>query len=95
MKITIIGSGYVGLVTAACLSEMGNDVFCLDLDEKKIAMLIRGQVPIYEPGLDEIIARNMKLGRLVFSQDVEASVKHGDIQFIAVETPPVEVVLLI
>lgn len=90
MKITIIGSGYVGLVTAACLSEMGNDVFCLDLDEKKIAMLIRGQVPIYEPGLDEIIARNMKLGRLVFSQDVEASVKHGDIQFIAVGTPPDE-----
>ncbi len=90
MKITIIGSGYVGLVTAACLSEMGNDVFCLDLDEKKITMLIRGQVPIYEPGLDEIIARNMKLGRLVFSQDVEASVKHGDIQFIAVGTPPDE-----
>ncbi len=90
MKITIIGSGYVGLVTAACLSEMGNDVFCLDLDEKKIAMLICGQVPIYEPGLDEIIARNMKLGRLVFSQDVEASVKHGDIQFIAVGTPPDE-----
>ncbi len=90
MKITIIGSGYVGLVTAACLSEMGNDVFCLDVDEKKIAMLIRGQVPIYEPGLDEIIARNMKLGRLNFSTDIEASVQHGDIQFIAVGTPPDE-----
>ena len=90
MKITIIGSGYVGLVTAACLSEMGNDVFCLDVDEKKIAMLIGGQVPIYEPGLDEIIARNMKLGRLIFSTDVEASVQHGDIQFIAVGTPPDE-----
>lgn len=90
MKITIIGSGYVGLVTAACLSEMGNDVFCLDLDEKKITMLSNGQVPIYEPGLDEIIARNMKLGRLFFSTDIKASVQHGDIQFIAVGTPPDE-----
>lgn len=90
MKITIIGSGYVGLVTAACLSEMGNDVFCLDLDEKKITMLSSGQVPIYEPGLDEIIARNMKLGRLIFSTDIKASVQHGDIQFIAVGTPPDE-----
>ena len=90
MKITIIGSGYVGLVTAACLSEMGNDIFCLDLDEKKIQMLSNGQVPIYEPGLDEIIARNTKLGRLTFSTDVKASVQHGDIQFIAVGTPPDE-----
>ena len=90
MKITIIGSGYVGLVTAACLSEMGNDVFCLDLDEKKIAMLVGGQVPIYEPGLDEIISRNMKLGRLTFSTNIKASVQHGDIQFIAVGTPPDE-----
>lgn len=90
MKITIIGSGYVGLVTAACLSEMGNDVFCLDLDETKISMLTCGQVPIYEPGLDEIIARNMKLGRLIFSTDVKSSVQHGDIQFIAVGTPPDE-----
>ncbi len=90
MKITIIGSGYVGLVTAACLSEMGNDVFCLDLDQDKIAMLSNGQIPIYEPGLDEIISRNSKLGRLVFSTDVKASVQHGDIQFIAVGTPPDE-----
>jgi UDPglucose 6-dehydrogenase len=90
LKITIIGSGYVGLVTAACLSEMGNDVFCLDLDENKIAMLSNGQIPIYEPGLDEIIARNCKLGRLIFSTDVKASVQHGDIQFIAVGTPPDE-----
>ncbi len=90
MKITIIGSGYVGLVTAACLSEMGNDVFCLDLDENKIAMLSKGQIPIFEPGLDEIIARNSKLGRLIFSTDVKASVDHGDIQFIAVGTPPDE-----
>jgi UDPglucose 6-dehydrogenase len=90
LKITIIGSGYVGLVTAACLSEMGNDVFCLDLDENKIAMLSKGQIPIFEPGLDEIIARNSKLGRLIFSTDVKASVDHGDIQFIAVGTPPDE-----
>ena len=80
----------MGLVTAACLSEKGNDVFCLDLDEKKIAMLVGGQVPIYEPGLDEIISRNMKLGRLTFSTNIKASVLHGDIQFIAVGTPPDE-----
>ncbi len=90
MKVTIIGSGYVGLVTGACLSEQGNDVFCLDLDPKKIAILNSGGVPIYEPGLKEMIERNRAAGRLQFSTDIAASVAHGDIQFIAVGTPPDE-----
>ena len=67
MKITVIGSGYVGLVTGACLAELGNDVFCLDLDQKKIDLLNNGDIPIYEPGLDEMIARNRQAGRIRFS----------------------------
>ena len=90
MKVTIIGSGYVGLVTGACLAEQGNNVFCLDLDPKKIAILNSGGVPIYEPGLKEMIERNRAAGRLQFSTDIAASVAHGDIQFIAVGTPPDE-----
>lgn len=90
MKVTIIGSGYVGLVTGACLAEQGNSVFCLDLDPKKIAILNSGGVPIYEPGLKEMIERNRAAGRLQFSTDIAASVAHGDIQFIAVGTPPDE-----
>jgi UDPglucose 6-dehydrogenase len=90
MKVTIIGSGYVGLVTGACLAEQGNNVFCLDLDPKKIAILNSGGVPIYEPGLKEMIERNRAAGRLQFSTDIAASVAHGEIQFIAVGTPPDE-----
>jgi len=90
MKVTIVGSGYVGLVTGACLAEIGNDVFCLDLDPKKIATLNAGGVPIFEPGLKEVIERNRAAGRLQFSTDVAASVAHGEIQFIAVGTPPDE-----
>lgn len=90
MNITIIGTGYVGLVTGACLADLGNHVFCLDLDQTKIDSLNSGEVPIYEPGLKEIIDRNVAAGRLRFSTDVPASVIHGDIQFIAVGTPPDE-----
>lgn len=90
MNITIIGSGYVGLVTGACLAELGNHVFCLDVDQKKIDLLNQGGVPIYEPGLKEMIARNMEAGRIQFSTDVKASVEYGKIQFIAVGTPPDE-----
>jgi UDPglucose 6-dehydrogenase len=90
MNITIIGTGYVGLVTGACLAELGNSVFCLDLDQRKIDTLNSGGVPIYEPGIKEIIERNVEAGRLTFSSDVGASVAHGDIQFIAVGTPPDE-----
>ena len=90
MKITIIGTGYVGLVTGACLAELGNDVFCLDVDEAKIALLNSGGIPIHEPGLMEVVARNRAAGRLQFSTDVAASVAHGALQFIAVGTPPDE-----
>ena len=90
MKITIIGTGYVGLVTGACLAELGNDVFCLDVDQRKIDILNGGGIPIHEPGLEEIVARNRAAGRIQFSTDVEASVAHGDVQFIAVGTPPDE-----
>src|SRR3954469_12393509 len=90
MKITIIGTGYVGLVTGACLAELGNDVFCLDLDDKKIALLNSGGIPIHEPGLEEVVARNRAAGRLRFSTDIAASVAHGTLQFIAVGTPPDE-----
>jgi UDPglucose 6-dehydrogenase len=90
MKITIIGTGYVGLVTGACLAELGNDVFCLDVDQAKIDLLNNGGIPIHEPGLAEIVGRNRAAGRLQFSTDVAASVAHGALQFIAVGTPPDE-----
>jgi UDPglucose 6-dehydrogenase len=90
MNITVIGTGYVGLVTGTCLAELGNTVFCLDVDQAKIDMLNRGEIPIYEPGLKELVGRNRSAGRLIFSTDVAASVAHGDIQFIAVGTPPDE-----
>ncbi|ACR28067.1 UDP-glucose dehydrogenase family protein [Burkholderia glumae] len=90
MKITIIGTGYVGLVTGACLAEIGHDVFCLDVDPRKIEILNNGGIPIHEPGLQEIIARTRAAGRITFSTDVAASVAHGEIQFIAVGTPPDE-----
>ena len=90
MKITIIGTGYVGLVTGTCLAEVGNDVLCLDLDERKINMLKDGGIPIYEPGLEDMVKRNAAAGRLTFTTNVEEAVAHGTIQFIAVGTPPDE-----
>ena len=87
MNITVIGTGYVGLVTGACLADLGNHVFCLDVDPAKINLLNSGGVPIYEPGLKELIDRNVEAGRLTFSTDVAASVAHGSVQFIAVGTP--------
>src|SRR3990172_5250074 len=88
MKITIIGTGYVGLVSGACLAELGNDVMCLDVDAAKNAMLKRGEIPIYEPGLEPLVKRNAAAGRLHFTTDAAASVAHGQVQFIAVGTPP-------
>jgi UDPglucose 6-dehydrogenase len=90
MKITVIGTGYVGLVTGACLSEMGNEVVCLDIDARKIEVLEGGGVPIHEPGLDLVVQRNAAAGRLRFTTDVAAAVAHGTLQFIAVGTPPEE-----
>ena len=90
MKVTIFGSGYVGLVTGTCLAEVGNDVVCVDVDEKKIEMLNNGQIPIYEPGLEEMVHNNAAAGRLHFTTDVKAGVDHGLFQFIAVGTPPDE-----
>ena len=90
MKITVIGTGYVGLVSGACLAEMGNHVLCLDVDPRKIEVLNSGGIPIHEPGLDSVVARNVAAGRLQFTTDVAASVAHGTLQFIAVGTPPDE-----
>lgn len=90
MKITVVGTGYVGLVSGACLAEMGNDVLCLDLDPEKIRILEEGGIPIHEPGLDQVVARNVAAGRLHFTTDVQAAVQFGTIQFIAVGTPPDE-----
>jgi UDPglucose 6-dehydrogenase len=87
MKITVIGSGYVGLVSGACLAELGNDVLCLDVDPRKIAILQQGGVPIYEPGLENVIKDNVASGRLRFTTDVAESVAHGLVQMIAVGTP--------
>ena len=90
MKVTIFGSGYVGLVTGACLAEVGNEVICVDIDQGKIDRLNQGEVPIHEPGLDSLIQRNRASGRLRFTTDVDEGVAHGLFQFIAVGTPPDE-----
>ena len=90
MKITVIGTGYVGLVSGTCLAEVGNDVLCLDLDAEKIRILNSGGMPIHEPGLLDMVARNRAAGRLRFATDVAEAVAHGLLQFIAVGTPPDE-----
>lgn len=90
MKVTIIGTGYVGLVSGSCLADVGNDVLCLDLDGKKISTLQQGGIPLFEPGLDAVVERNVAAGRLCFTTDVEAAVAHGVLQIIAVGTPPDE-----
>ncbi len=90
MKVSVIGSGYVGLVTGTCLADLGNSVMCLDIDAKKIETLNNGGVPIFEPGLSELIKKNVAAGRLSFTTDVAQSVAHGQVQFIAVGTPPDE-----
>jgi len=90
MKITIFGSGYVGLVTGACLADAGNQVLCVDVDERKIALLKSGGVPIHEPGLEGVVKRNVDAGRLSFTTDAKQGVDHGLFQLIAVSTPPEE-----
>jgi UDPglucose 6-dehydrogenase len=88
MKLTIIGTGYVGLVTGTCFADLGNEVICSDNDEKKIEVLNNGGVPIYEPGLEELVKKNREKGRLSFTTDIEAAVKSSDVIFICVGTPP-------
>ena len=90
MKITVFGSGYVGLVTGACLADVGNQVMCMDVDQSKIERLKQGIIPIYEPGLEEMVKDNMAAGRLHFTTDVQEAVDFGLFQFIAVGTPPDE-----
>src|SRR5579862_4806413 len=90
MRVTIFGSGYVGLVTGACLADAGNQVVCVDIDAAKVERLTRGEVPIHEPGLDELIKRNTTAGRLEFTTDAVKAIEHGLFQLIAVGTPPAE-----
>src|SRR5215210_3082653 len=84
--IGVIGTGYVGLVTAAGFAEVGNDVYCIDIDEAKIAALERGEIPIYEPGLEELVTKHR--GRLHFSTDINDALEHARLLFVAVGTPP-------
>jgi UDPglucose 6-dehydrogenase len=90
MKITVIGTGYVGLVSGTCMADVGNDVLCLDIDQRKINALLEGEIPIFEPGLEDMVKRNVAAGRLRFTTDVVAATAFGQIQFIAVGTPPDE-----
>ena len=87
MKIAVIGTGYVGLVVGTCFAETGNRITCVDVDEKKIRALQNGEVPIYEPGLDELIQRNVAEGRLKFTTDVAGAIREAKVCFIAVGTP--------
>src|SRR5665213_2778731 len=87
MRVAMIGTGYVGLVSGACFADFGHDVTCVDKDTGKIAALLRGEVPIYEPGLTELVAGNARAGRLTFSNDLAGAVKSADAVFIAVGTP--------
>jgi UDPglucose 6-dehydrogenase len=90
MRVTIYGSGYVGLVTGACFADAGNHVLCVDVDESKVERLNAGEVPIFEPGLEELLQNARKAGRISFTTDAAAGVAHGLFQFVAVGTPPDE-----
>ena len=90
MKIAVVGTGYVGLVTGTCLADSGSDVTCLDIDRKKISSLKEGRIPIYEPGLEELVERNARVGRLRFTTDTKKAIASAEIVFLAVGTPPTE-----
>src|SRR5215510_1963478 len=90
MRIAVIGTGYVGLVTGTCLAESGNEVTCVDIDERKIERLRRGELPIYEPGLSELVSRNVEAERLAFTTDTASAVASAKLIFLAVGTPPSE-----
>ena len=87
MKISVIGTGYVGLVTGTCLAETGNEVICVDIDEAKVRSMQEGEVPIYEPHLDVLFERNIEAGRLTFTTSLKEGLDHGDIIFLALPTP--------
>ena len=87
MKITVVGTGYVGLVTGTCLAETGNDVLCIDIDENKVKTMQDGKVPIYEPHLDILFERNINAGRLKFSTSLDKGLEHGSIIMLALPTP--------
>jgi UDPglucose 6-dehydrogenase len=89
MKITIFGSGYVGLVTGACLAEVGNDVLCVDINSERVEKLTRGEVPLYEPGLETLLRRDEQVGQMRFTTDAAAGVAHGLFQLICVGTPQI------
>src|SRR3546814_2193272 len=88
MKVTVFGIGYVGLTQGAVLAEVGHDVVCVDVDADKVEKLKQGEIPLYEPGLRNLVKENQTAGRLDFTTDAAAGVKHGEVQFIAVGTPP-------
>jgi UDPglucose 6-dehydrogenase len=90
VNVAVVGTGYVGLVVGACLAETGNDVICADVDERKVAALQQNRMPIYEPGLEPLVSRNQRDGRLRFTNDVGAAVEQAEVVFIAVGTPPQE-----
>src|SRR3989338_2103519 len=90
MKIAVTGTGYVGLVTGTCFAELGNEVVCVDIDEEKISKLNSSIIPIYEPGLDKLVVKNRKEGRLKFATDLKKAIKDSDVIFICVGTPPKE-----
>ena len=95
MKVAIVGSGYVGLVTGTCFSEVGIDVTCVDTDQKKIENLTKGIIPIFEPGLEEMVHRNMKKGRLQFTTSITEALVDCEVLFSAVGTPPMKMAVLI
>src|SRR4030042_3971452 len=90
MKIAVVGTGYVGLVTAACLAELGHSVIGMDKDEAKIRIILSGRAPFYEPGLDDLLASNLKKGHLRFSSDQAEAIRAADVIFVCVGTPPQE-----
>jgi UDPglucose 6-dehydrogenase len=90
MKIAVVGTGYVGLVTGTCFAETGNDVICVDIDQRKVSKLSNGEITIYEPGLEKLFLRNLKEGRLNFTTDLAAGIKDAAIIFLALPTPPGE-----
>ncbi|HVU83831.1 MAG TPA: 2-dehydropantoate 2-reductase N-terminal domain-containing protein, partial [Puia sp.] len=88
MKITVIGTGYVGLVTGTCFSETGNDVICVDIDAEKVNKLSQGEITIYEPGLNKLFLRNLREDRLKFTTDLAEGLRNAEIVFLALPTPP-------